>query len=456
MRTTRKCLRMKGRMNSKKILVVGSWAKAQITIENIRKKNLNINIFVYMSIKNPAIIPLVNGYKIGNFNRPDDIVQYAKRQNIDLVIVTTAEPLSTGLVDALEKENITVFGPKKQAAQLESDKAFMRELLKKYEIDAFPHFQIFKNADDAIQFAQKVLNWNVAVKPVGLTEGLGVKVFGDQLKTKDDVIKYVHQIFSERGDSKVLIEEKLVGEEFTIQCFVNDNCMISTPPVQDFKKLLVGEKGPHTASMGSYSAANHLLPFMKQVDYVKALDIMMKTLDAVQEETGETCRGFLYGQFMITEDGIKLIEYNFRPGDPEWMNTLFVLESNILEVIENLLDGEEISLQFENKATVCKYIVPPNYPKKLFEFLDVSFEECSIKGEGVGIYYSCGVDNQGRLNIGSERGIAFIAKENTIFAANEKVEQAISMVKGDFYHRDDIGTKELIGSKIAHVSRLRK
>jgi len=159
---------------------------------------------------------------------------------------------------------------------------------------------------------------------------------------------------------------------------------------------------------------------------------------------------------MITKDGIKLIEYNFRPGDPEWMNTLSVLKNNILDVITRLLSGEEVSLQFEDKATVCKYIVPRNYPKKLYETLDVSFKEEEIKTEGVNIYYSCGIDKEGRLNIGSERGIAFIAKDDTIFDANEKIEKAISLVKGNFYHRSDIGAKEMIESKITHVGRLRK
>jgi len=442
-------------MIGNKVLVVGSWAKAQITIENLRIRNLNIRIFAYMSIKNPAIISLVNGYKIGDFNTVNDVVGYAKKQDIDLVIVTTAEPLSVGLVDALEKKKIKTFGPRKQAARLETNKAFTRKLMKKYEIDTIPRFRVFNNVDDAVQYA-KDLNWNVAVKPVGLTEGLGVKVFGDQLKTKEDISRYIRQIFSERGDSKVLMEEKLTGEEFTIQFFVNGNYIIPTPAVQDFKKLLVGEKGPNTASMGSYSDSRYLLPFMTQKNYDDALDIVRKTLAAFHSETGEICQGFLYGQFMITKDGIKLIEYNFRPGDPEWMNTLSVLKNNILEVIHRLLNGEKMFLQFEDKATVCKYIVPRSYPKKLYEVLDVSFEEWMIKKEGVSLYYSCGIDDQGKLNIGSERGIAFIAKGKTIFDANEKVEQAISLVKGNFYHRGDIGTKELIESRIDHVKELRQ
>lgn len=437
------------------ILVVGSWAKCQITIENIRTNNPDIEVFVYMSIRNPGIISLVDRYKIGKFSAINDIVEYSKNQNIDLVIITTAEPLSLGLVDLLQKEGIAVFGPTQQAACLESDKAFARELMRKYEIDAIPQFQVFNKVDDAIQYA-KELNWYVAVKPIGLTEGLGVKVFGEQLKTEDEVIQYIKHVLTQMGDSRVLIEEKLVGEEFTIQCLVNGNQIIPTPAVQDFKKLLVGDKGPNTASMGSYTDTGYLLPFMTQKDYDTAIEIIRKTLAAFFSDTKERCQGFLYGQFMLTEKGIKLIEYNFRPGDPEWMNTLFVLKSNILDVIYKLMKGEDVSLQFENKATVCKYIVPRNYPQKLYEVLNVNFEEHDITAKGVKFYYSCGIDDEGKLNVGSERGIAFIAKDNNIFDANEKVEQAISLIKGDFNYRSDIGTREQITSKITYIERLRQ
>ncbi len=439
----------------KRVLVVGSWAKEQITIENLKKKE-NIDIFAYLDTRNPAIISLVNGYKIGELHAIDNLVNYAKKEKIDLVIITTAVPLSLGLVDALEKEKIIAFGPTKQAARLETDKAFTRELMKKYRINALPQFQVFAKPDDAIQYARN-LRWNVAVKPIGLTEGLGVKVFKDQLKTEEDIINYIHQIFHKKigGCSKVLIEEKLVGEEFTIQCFVNGTRLIPTPAVQDFKKLLPGEKGLNTAGMGSYSTTGYLLPFMDQEDYHTALEIIRKTLVAFHSETGEECRGFLYGQFMITEDGIKLVEYNFRPGDPEWMNTVSVLKNNIGDVVNGLLRGEEVSLRFDNKATVCKYIVPPSYPEKLHENLDVSLQEEELKKEGVNIYYSCGLTKQGKLNVGSERGIAFIAKSDTITTAQEKVEKAVSLVKGDFHYRKDIGTKELIDSKITYVRKLK-
>lgn len=428
----------------RRVLVVGSWAKEQITIENIRK-NSDVKVFSYMSTKNPAILSLVDGYEIGELGNKEKIVDFAKKQKIDLALITTAKPLSVGVADDLEKEKILVFGPSQKAAKLESDKAFTRQLMKKYSINALPEFKVFNDRYKAINYAEK-FNWKVAVKPIGLTEGLGVKIFEDQLKNQDDVVNYIHEIFDKKigGDSKVLIEQKLEGDEFTIQCLVYGKNLITTPAVQDFKRLLNGDKGPNTASMGSFSDKGFLLPFMKEQDYINAVNVIMKTLNVFNKDTGENCKGFLYGQFMKTKDGLRLIEYNFRPGDPEWLNTLLVMDENIIDVIKYLMDEVQKPVKFEDKATVCKYIVPKGYPKKMNQVLDVKFDAKKISNLGVNIYYSSGLDNRGKLRVGCERGIALVSKEDTISKANELVEKAISMVDGNFHYREDIGSEVMI------------
>ncbi len=449
---------MKGKntLSVKRVLVVGSWAKEQITIENLYS-NPELEIFSYMDIRNPGIISLVKGYLVGSFYDIYAIVDFALEKKIDLVIITTAYPLSLGLVDTLEENNILAFGPVRLAARLEADKEFARKLLKKYMPSTIPEFEVFEDPERALDYAEK-LHWKVAVKPIGLTEGLGVRVFGEQLKDENEVKGYIRHVNNKKigGSSKVIIEEKIEGEEFTVQCFVHGDHIITTPAVQDFKKLLPGEKGPNTASMGSYSQRGYLLPFMEEKDYEKALEIIRGTLKGFQKETGKICSGFLYGQFMLTANGIKLIEYNFRPGDPEWMNTVIILKNNLLDVIMRLLQGDDRALNFENQATVCKYIVPEDYPEKLYQHLEVDLDEGSLQEiDGLKYYYSCGLDDAGKMNVGTERGIAFIAKAPTIEEANEKVEKAISLVNGKFYYRKDIGTKDLVESKIDNVNRLR-
>jgi phosphoribosylamine--glycine ligase len=147
---------------------------------------------------------------------------------------------------------------------------------------------------------------------------------------------------------------------------------------------------------------------------------------------------------MKTEGGIKLLEYNFRPGDPEWINTLSIIDSNLVDVIGYLINEVQEPVNFEDKATVCKYIVPNGYPEITDQVLNIRFDARKINEFGVKIYYSSGLDNKGKLRVGCERGIAFVSKGDSILRANDKVEKAISMIEGDFHYREDIGTGEMI------------
>jgi len=262
-------------------------------------------------------------------------------------------------VDQLEQEGIVAFGPDRNAARLESNKAFCRRLLQKHVPRAVPRFEVFDQVEPALAWAREK-DWRVVIKPLGLTDGLGVRAFGEQLMSPKEVEDYIRYIIDEAysGHNEVIVEEWLEGEEFTVQCLVNGTSLVSTPAVQDFKKLLPRGKGPNTASMGSISGDNHLVPFLGLAHYGEAVRIIRDTLSAYKQETGGICRGFLYGQFMMTARGVKLIEYNFRPGDPEWLNVMQVLEEDLLKGVEAVMRGEETTLSFRRNATVCKYIVP--------------------------------------------------------------------------------------------------
>lgn len=437
--------------HAKRILVIGSWAKEEITIENIKKKK-GLEVYAYIDTPNPGIIARADGYRLGSLYQVDDIVEYARQCRADLTIVTTAAPLAAGLVNRLEEKKMPVFGPTKEAARLEWDKAFTRELLEKHIPQAIPRFKVCKSIDEAVEFA-KELDWQVAVKPTGLTDGLGVKVAGIQLDGQTEIIDYIKEIHENEisGNSRVIVEEKMTGEEFTIQCLVYKDMFIPTPAVQDFKKRDNGEKGPNTASMGSYSDASHLLPFMNNDDYEQAVRIVKKTLSAFKKETDEWCNGILYGQFMLCADGVKLVEYNFRPGDPEWMNTVSILQDNLAPILEKMITGQTTAPNFLRWATVCKYIVPPAYPYKMNEPLDVSLDSEALEKLGVKWYWSCGQDRDGKITVGTERGIALLAQGKTIDDANRKIEKAVAAIDGDFYYRSDVGSREIIKSKIDHI-----
>ena len=431
-----------------KVLIVGSWAKEQITIENI-KRDSRIKVYAYLDTRNPGIMSIADGYRIGDLKDIKNIKDYAREKEIDLVLITTANPLQAGLVDLLEEENIPVFGPRKCCARLESDKSFARKLVRSIAPEVIPEYKVFRIPEKAIDYAKK-LNWQVAVKPIGLTDGLGVKVYGNQLKTPEDIKNYIYKIHENQisGSSKVIIEEKLFGEEFTIQTLVFNGKMVTTPAVQDFKKLLSGDRGPNTASMGSYSSSGYLLPFMHETDYHKAVDVMQKTVIALQQETGCNVSGFLYGQFMLTEQGIKLIEYNFRPGDPEWMNTLRVLRNNIAKMVFDFMHGKDIKGQFLPHSTLCKYLVPRDYPKLRNQILNIQIDEEVLKQNNTSLYYSCGLDDSSQLRVGDERGVALLTDAPSLKQANQQIEDALQGISGYFYYRPDIGDEKIIKRKV--------
>ena len=160
-----------------------------------------------------------------------------------------------------------------------------------------------------------------------------------------------------------MLEERLIGEEFTLQAFVDGNHIIPMPLVQDHKRAFEGDLGPNTGGMGSYSMPDHMLPFVSDADYKKALAIMRATVAAL-ERTGHPYKGILYGQFMNTARGPKVIEFNARFGDPEAMNVLSLLSSDLSGIVERITKGSlsVTNVTFEQKATVCKYIVPSGYP----------------------------------------------------------------------------------------------
>ncbi|MFB6095179.1 MAG: phosphoribosylamine--glycine ligase, partial [Halodesulfurarchaeum sp.] len=261
--------------------------------------------------RNPGIAALAEDVETLDTTDPAAVTEYARDVGATLVVVGPEAPLEAGVVDALEAEGIYAFGPRQADARIETDKVFQREFMAEHDIPGRPEFAVFEDVDAACAYLEDT-EGDVAVKPRGLTGGKGVRVTGDQL-SKDEAIEYL------RGSewSEWVIEERLVGEEFTIQAVVAEGELRVTPAVQDHKRAYEGDEGPNTGGMGSYSDASHTLPFMSQAEYDAAVDIMDQTVDAL-----ETYRGILYGQFMLTAEGPKVVEFNARFGDPEAMNTL--------------------------------------------------------------------------------------------------------------------------------------
>jgi phosphoribosylamine--glycine ligase len=227
------------------------------------------------------------------------------------------------------------------------------------------------------------------------------------------------------------------------------------PPVQDHKRAFEGNTGPNTGGMGSYSDANGLLPFLVQKDLDDAHEITVQVAAALKKETGVMFKGIMYGGFMKTKNGVKLIEYNARFGDPESMNVLPILKTDFVSVCEAILDGtlDKLKIEYEKKATVCKYLVPEGYPEKPRAGERIVIASEAKQSNEAKMYYSSVDQKADGLYTSSSRAIAFVGIADTLEQAEKIAESACSGVKGPVFHRKDIGTRALISSSSSNISR---
>ncbi|MCQ2069540.1 MAG: phosphoribosylamine--glycine ligase [archaeon] len=438
-----------------KILTIGGGAREHAAIEALAR--CDVEIYAVMKNTNPGI--KARAKKILNCGESDvdTICDFAIENQIEYAFVGPEAPLSAGVVDALENIGIKCASPTQAAARIETSKTFMRNLVQNHNIEGNLGFKSCETADEAIEYVKNA-PYDFAVKPVGLTGGKGVKVMGDQLKTIDDAIDYINEIFDGNvGGGKVIIEEKAVGEEFTQMVFTNGSEIIPMPLVQDHKRAYEGDEGPNTGGMGSYSDADHLLPFVTEEDRAKALSIVESIVKALAEE-GCPYRGTMYGQFMLTKDGPKIIEINARFGDPEAMNVLTLITSDFSEVIKWMSGGKiKNDVTFANKATVCKYIVPTGYGVRSESGHTITVDIDGIKNAGAIAYYgSIDEKEDGTLVTGTSRSIGVVGAGDTLEDAERNCEAALGYIKCDaIYIRHDIGTAALIQKRVDHMKQLR-
>ena len=342
-------------------------------------------------------------------------------------------------------------GPKKDLAQLETSKAFTRDLLKEYNIPGGPKYKTFDSMNGVVEFLNE-LDENYVVKYDGLAGGKGVKVSGDHLHTHNEAIAYCNELVD--GGGEFVIEEKFVGEEFSLMSFCDGNNLKHMPVVQDHKRAYEGDKGPNTGGMGTYSDANHGLPFLTDDDIAQAHAINISTAKALKDKFGERYTGILYGGFMATVNGVKLIEYNARFGDPEAMNVLSLLETDFIDICVGIVEGtlDQVDVRFANKATVCKYAVPEGYP------------DSPVKGEPIdvsgisnpdGLFYASVDIQNGQLVEAGSRTLAVVGIACSISEAEAAAEKEVSSFKGPLFHRTDIGKDEVIRKRVDHMNSLR-
>lgn len=419
------------------VLIIGSGAREQAIAKALARSPQKPRLFGYGLTANPGIQSLTVAYCMGDPCLPYQVIHQARAWQIDMAIIGPEAPLAQGLADALWADAIPTIGPKKCLAQLETDKAFTRQLMDEAGIKASPRYRVFHDTIELPTYLMALGEGCYVIKPTGLTSGKGVQVAGEQLHSIRDALAYCKSLHAQ--GMSFLVEEKLIGDEFSLLCFSDGKQLVPMPIVQDFKRAFVKNTGPNTGSMGSCSDANHRLPFLTIEDCKNAQSINDRVITALQTKYEEPYIGIVYGSFMKTRQGLRVIEFNARFGDPEALNVLAILKSDFFRICQQMIAGSlnPAEIEFDPIATVCQYAVPLGYPTT-----PLTHERVDISG----------VTHQDNLYIGSvevkdeqlfttaSRTLAVLGMGATRVDAETMASQAMQQIKGPLFHREDIGT----------------
>jgi len=439
---------------SVKALLVGGGGREHAIAKSLAKSGADL--YAVMGNQNPGIRRAAREVLVHDITDVATVVAWAKSRGVDIAVIGPEAPLAAGIVDALDVAGVPAVGPDREAARLETSKEFTRDLMREHKIPGLVNYWAFHRLPDFRDWLREC-DFEFVIKPVGLTGGKGVRVWGDHFRSKKEAEGYAEEILEHKvgGQARFLVEEKVVGEEFSLQALCDGSRLLPAPLAQDHKRALENDEGPNTGGMGSYSDADHLLPFLSRGDYDAALSTMRATIDAMAAR-GTPFRGILYGGFMATRDGVRLLEYNVRFADPEAMNILPILEDDFASLCERVVDGNlPATARFKRKSTVCKYVVPAGYGTKPKAGARIKVDEAEIAKAGAELFYASVDEHDGHVFTTTSRALAVVGVAKSLQEAESVSEAGLKSVQGDVYVRHDIGTPASIARKVERIRALR-
>ena len=463
------------------ILIVSYGARAVAMVDAFtRSRNYNVEIYIADKQKNPfnaekaveqAVIPDLN---------VKDIFKFAEKHKdkIDFGIVGPEKPIIEGVRDKIEKElGIPMICPTREYA-IEGSKVSQRLLFEEVVPEVNPRFKVFdpKNYSSIEEVRKEVYAWleelnnQVAVKPDKPAAGKGVGVWGDHFNTREQLFEHFLANF-EHGP--VIIEEKIEGEESSFQAFCDGKHLAPLPETRDYKRAFDEDKGPNTGGMGSYKDVGETLPFMTKADFEKEIEIVNRIFRHLRKnEENPSLRGIpFYVAFIHTGKGLKILENNSRPGDPEIINILPLLKDDFIDICFRMIEGNLTRVEIERKASVVTYKVPPNYGGFAESFpqlvrkeeigtpvdLSQAYRLSERYGENIRVYPASMEIRDNKTYPLRSRTVCVVGIGESIEEAREISLEGIKAIRGGaLWHRNDIASKEHIEKSIRHMEALRR
>ncbi|MEM3577125.1 MAG: phosphoribosylglycinamide synthetase C domain-containing protein [Candidatus Bathyarchaeia archaeon] len=443
-----------------------------------RSLKYKVEIYVADKQKNPFNIERAKEHVVIPDLNVEEICKFAEKNKdkIDFGIVGPEKPIIDGVRDMVEKRTgIPMICPTKECA-IEASKVKQRLLFDEIAPEVNPRFKIFNPKDYGSQEEAKkeLYKWldeldNMAVvKPDLPAAGKGVGVWGDHFTSREQLLEH---FFANFQHGAVIVEEKIDGEESSFQAFCDGKHLVPLPDTRDYKRAFDGDKGPNTGGMGSYKDKDEKLPFMTTAERKREIETVKRIFEGWKVKDKTALRGIpFYVAFMHTGKGLKILENNSRPGDPEIINIMPIIKEDFVDVCLKILDGNLTSVALDEAATVVTYKVPPNYggyadafPKNVKKDeidtpvdLTEAYRLREKYGEQIRIYPASVELRGGKIYALKSRAVAVVGIGENIEEARKISIEGINAIKGGaLWHRRDIASKEHIGKSVRHMEELR-
>ena len=412
-----------------RILVVGGGGREHAICWKLNNES-NVEK-IYCAPGNAGISNVAECIDIGDSDI-ENLLKFAKENQIDLTIVGPEIPLVAGIVDAFEKEGLKIFGPNKECAQLEGSKSFSKDFMIRHNLPT-AKYKEYTNLDEAITEIDS-FGYPVVIKADGLAAGKGVVI----PENREDAITTLKEMMSDKkfgkaGD-KIVVEEFLNGIETSILAFVDNDTIVPMVSSKDHKKVFEGEAGLNTGGMGTFSPSEIYTDELAKEVQEKILD---KTLEGFKKDN-LNYKGILFVGLMITEDGPKILEYNVRFGDPETQSVLFRLDTDLNKIISAILDNnlKNIEINYSKEEAICVMLTSGGYPESYEKGKVISGLE-NLDSDIVVFHSGTKFDN-GNIVTNGGRVIGITAKGKTVKEAGKKVYENIKKInfEGMHYRKD--------------------
>ncbi|HER24273.1 MAG TPA: phosphoribosylamine--glycine ligase [Candidatus Atribacteria bacterium] len=420
-----------------KVLIIGSGGREHALVWKIKQSPKVSQI--YCAPGNAGISGLAQCESIDADNI-EKLVDFAQKEKIDLTVVGPELPLSRGIVNEFNKQGLRIFGPSKNAAEIESSKVFSKYLLKKYNIPT-ANYEVFQNSKEALAYIQKQI-FPLVIKADGLAAGKGVFIVENLLEAKDALNALMKE--KQFGDAgrQVIIEEFLEGEEVSILAFCDGKTVIPMVSSQDHKKIFDHDRGLNTGGMGAYSP----VPFYPDEFEKRVLEEILKpTVKGLQNE-GKEYKGVLYAGLILTKEGPKVLEFNARFGDPETQVILPRLKTDLIDILNAVIEDKlhQINIEWEDNAAVCVVVASKGYPGKCQKGKSISGLERMEKMKNMIAFHAGTKLQSDQVVTSGGRVLGITAWDETISKAIEKAYEAVKEIYFEgMYYRKDIAAKAI-------------